>query len=439
MSNLNFTPWGTTVITTQEALADQSNIFYSVFGTYPNLYPASPTGAFIQELTNNEVNVNNTCVYICSNVYSLQATNGIFLDGIGGLFGIDRNPATATTVTCQLTGFANTVIPANSIVSNGQYQFKNSLPITLDSSGNGIGLFECTTLGQINVQANSVNLIITAITGWTTVNNNMDGNSGDNVQNDTSYRYVLQYAQARNGRGFVESLYSILTKFIAQDGSSTTNAYGINVPYIQGFYIYSNYTNNPQTIVSGKPAIPRGGVYITLYAPQYLATDNPNLEANKQYIAGLILSQIGANTTNNIQADPYKFSFTYQNPNYPAIDPVLVNFDTPIPTPIEISYTIKLYNPNVNKSDLITKCKNAILEQFYNGYSTNSIIYPPVRMNQPINTADFIANLVNNIGACTIIAQDIQLITGGTAGVSLSLTVDKIATLTTDNITIIFE
>ena len=52
MSNLNFTPWGTTVITTQEALADQSNIFYSVFGTYPNLYPASPTGAFIQELTN---------------------------------------------------------------------------------------------------------------------------------------------------------------------------------------------------------------------------------------------------------------------------------------------------------------------------------------------------------------------------------------------------
>lgn len=144
MFNVNFNPWGTTAITTQQAINDQSAIFNNVFGSSPNLYPSSPTGAFIQELTNTEVNVNNTCIYITSHVYGLSTTQGVFLDGIGNLFGIKRTPATYTTVICNLLGSPFTVIPANSIVSDGANQFISVPSITLNSSGNATVLYTAT-------------------------------------------------------------------------------------------------------------------------------------------------------------------------------------------------------------------------------------------------------------------------------------------------------
>lgn len=436
MSSINFNPWGATEITTQQAIDDQSNIFYTVFGTYPNLYPSAPTGAFIQELTDMEVNVNNTCVYITSNVYGLSTSQGIFLDGLGNLFGILRTPATYTIVTCSLLGLPDLTIPANSIISDGTNQFISVDSITLDNSGIATANFTCTVSGQIDVQANSVTTIITPFSGWSSVTNAAPGVSGKNIQNDTAYRYTLQYSQAINGRSFIESLYAIFTNFIAQDGTATTDAYGINVPYIQGFYVYSNYTNTTQTIVPSTTPIPIGGIYITLYAPQYLDAGNPDLNDNLQYIAGIILQQIGANSTNNIQTGSNAFNVDYVNPNYPGIDDVTVNFDSPIATPIEISFTIQLYSKQQNQSTLQLAIQQVILNQFYNGYSNGNVIYPPAKMNVAINTADFIAAIVSIAGACTITAQDIQLVTSGTPATSLTLTVDKIATLALNNITV---
>lgn len=437
MSNINFTQWGTTTITIAEAVSDISNIFNNVFNKLPNLSPSSPTGAFIQELATMETNVNNTMAYVTTNVYGLNTTNGIFLDGIGNLFGIKRIDATYTVVTCQCLGLPNLVIPANSIVSDGTYQYKNANPITINSLGIGTGNFTCTIAGQIVADANSVNIINTPLTGWYSVNNNTNGVTGNNIQNDTSYRYVLKYAQAQNGRSFVESLFAIFENFIAQDGSTTTNVEGINIPYIQGFYIYSNYTDTPVVLVPNTQAIAVGGVYITLHAPQYLDANNPDLQTNLQYIAGIILNQIGANSTHHIQTLPTnQYTVLYQNTKYPQIDPVFVLFDAPIDTPIKISFSITLYNQQINKITLQNQLKDAILDQFYNGYTVNNVSYRPATMGLPINTGDFIANIVSIAGACNITSQDIQLVTGGTAGTSLTLTVDKIATLTTANILI---
>ena len=183
MSNINFTPWGTTTITVGQAVDDVSSIFNTVFNRLPNLSPSSPTGGFIQELANQEVNVNNTMAYVTSNVYGLNTTQGVFLDGIGNLFGILRTPATRTVVACQLVGAPNLIIPANSIVSDGTYQYINNNLITLNPLGMATANFTCTIAGQIDTPVNSVNTIITPITGWSSVNNNTAGDSGDNIEN----------------------------------------------------------------------------------------------------------------------------------------------------------------------------------------------------------------------------------------------------------------
>jgi hypothetical protein len=440
MSNITITQWGVQNISIAQAIEDMSNVFLNTFNKEPSLYPSTPTGAFIQELADMEVNVNNTCAYICSNVYGVDTTNGIFLDGIGNLFGIDRIPATKATITCQVAGIPNLTIAKGSIVSDGNNNFISTAIINLNSSGQGSGLFEAEEDGQITVQPNTINTILSPITGWSSVNNNTGGTLGQNIQPDTSYRFTLKYAQSINGRSFIASLYSILSKFVAEDGSSTINAYGINVPYIQGFYIYSNYTSTEQEIVSGLTPVPVGGVYISIYAPQYLANDNPNLASNLQYLSGIILNQLGANSTNNIQLDANnQFIVEYVNTEYPQIDTVTVKFDQPIEAPIEISYSIKLYGQDKNQLEITGLIQNAILEQFYNGYSQNGVIYTPATMNKDINTADYIATILNVVGGCTIQAQNIQIVDAGTEATSLRLTVDKIATLEISNIIITLE
>ena len=361
MSNITITQWGVQTITIEQAVDNISNVFVNTFNKQPSIYPSTPTGAFIQELADMEVNVNNTCAYICSNVYGIDTANGVFLDGIGNLFGIDRIASTKATLTCQLTGIPNLNIPVGSIVSDGKNNFISKTIITLDNHGQGAGIFESQNSGQITIQANTINTILSPITGWSSVDNNSGGVLGQNIQPDTSYRFILKYAQSINGRSFIASLYSVLSKFVAQDGSSTTDAYGINVPYIQGFYAYSNYTNNSQEIVSGLTPIPLGGVYITIYAPQYLSSGNPNYLDNLQYIAGIILNQLGANSTTNIQtATENKFIVDYVNPDYPQINTVNIKFDQPIATPIEMRYTLKLYSQNKNKLELQGEIKNAI-------------------------------------------------------------------------------
>ena len=440
MSNITITQWGVQTITIEQAVDNISNVFVNTFNKQPSIYPSTPTGAFIQELADMEVNVNNTCAYICSNVYGIDTANGVFLDGIGNLFGIDRIASTKATLTCQLTGIPNLNIPVGSIVSDGKNNFISKTIVTLDNNGLGAGIFEAQNSGQITIQANTINTILSPITGWSSVDNNSGGVLGQNIQPDTSYRFILKYAQSINGRSFIASLYSVLSKFVAQDGSSTTDAYGINVPYIQGFYVYSNYTSSPQEIVSGLTPIPLGGVYITIYAPQYLSSGNPNYLDNLQYIAGIILNQLGANSTTNIQtATENKFIVDYVNPDYPQINTVNIKFDQPISTPIEMRYTLKLYSQNKNKLELKGLIQNAILEQFYNGYSANGVIYPPATMNLPINTADYIATILNVVGGATIQAQSIKVIDGGSSSESLTLTVDKIATLNVSNIYITLE
>ncbi len=438
INNINFTQWGTVTITPKQAVSDISNIFYNVFDAYPDLSPSNPTGAFVQELANMEVSVNNTMAYVTSNVYGINTSNGIFLDGIGNLFGIQRTSATNSTVACVLLGTPNLIITGNIttpiLISDGTNQYAYDGNITLDTSGSATALFTCTKIGQINIPANSVTTIITTQLGWSSVTNPLAGIAGNNIQTDTSFRYVLKYSQAINGRGMVESLFAILSNFIAEDGSTTTDAYGINVPYIQGFYIYSNYTTTPQTIVPSYPAIPIGGVYITLYAPQYIS---PTSTSNLQYIAGIILNQIGANTTNNIQSTAGNFyNVNYINPDYPAIDPVVVNFDVPVATPITMSFSLHLYSQNIATNTLIQQIQQAILIQFYNGYTSGNTSYPPAQMNLPINTADYIASILSVAGGCTINTQNIQLVTGGTPATTLTLTVDKIATLSLSNIII---
>lgn len=88
-------------------------------------------------------------------------------------FGEDYSKNAQTSVVCQLTGVAGTMIPAGSSVvrNNAGYAFELLSPVILDPLGNGTGTFQSKITGHILCPPGSVVTIVYGVPGWNTVNN----------------------------------------------------------------------------------------------------------------------------------------------------------------------------------------------------------------------------------------------------------------------------
>lgn len=145
-----------------------------------------------------------------ANMFNPQQAFGIFLDSLGASFGIERIGATPTRVLCQLTGTAQTIIPAGSQAkdtSGNIYYLENE--VTLNDEGNGSGYFLCTEKGAIECSAGTLTQILTAISGWNSVNNSSAGETGLAGESDTEFRQQFGTKQYQ-GRAIKESIKSAI-------------------------------------------------------------------------------------------------------------------------------------------------------------------------------------------------------------------------------------
>lgn len=149
---------------------------------------------------------------LLANMFNPQQAYGIFLDSIASLFGVERVGATATRVLCQLTGEANTEIPANAQAqdSNGNIYYAES-SITLDETGNGQGYFVAMNKGAIECPENTLNKIVTAVLGWDSINNSSAGSVGEKGESDLELRRRLNVSQYQ-GRSILDSIKSALLR-----------------------------------------------------------------------------------------------------------------------------------------------------------------------------------------------------------------------------------
>ena len=96
---------------------------------------------------------------------------GIGLDSICAIAGIQRKPATYSTVQLTITGDAGTVI-TNGQATDGTYIW--NLPETVTIPDNGVITVEatCNIAGNISASSNSITMISTPTFGWLSVTNN---------------------------------------------------------------------------------------------------------------------------------------------------------------------------------------------------------------------------------------------------------------------------
>lgn len=200
------------------ALAEARQILIDTYGPDVNLDPASPNGLLVQNIalaiTQRENDQADTVNSMNPNI-----ATGLQLDAICANLDIVRVPATKSTATCQFTGLTGVSIPAGTQVqSTNNDIFLVDSTVTIGALGTATGTVTAQVAGPIPTAANTINKIITGISGWDTINNSSPGNVGVVQQSDAQLRQsrVAQLGFASSG-----SYESVLAGAVALNPTSS--------------------------------------------------------------------------------------------------------------------------------------------------------------------------------------------------------------------------
>lgn len=202
---------GTVVADTSTILTEVQTEYKSVFGADLVVTPDTPQGVLITAETLSRVSlVNNNAAL--ANQINPNIAGGVFLDAIMALTGIQRTPATQTTVaSVSLTGVAGTIIPQGTQAKTSAGDvFATQSGVTLDGTGNATVDFASVEYGAIPCAAHALNTIVSNVLGWETVDNDNAGVLGTSTQSDQAARALRQNTLGFQGVALSTAITSAL-------------------------------------------------------------------------------------------------------------------------------------------------------------------------------------------------------------------------------------
>lgn len=315
------TTTGVIVPDTADLLTSVQNEYKLAFGADLIVTPDTPQGVLItaESLARDAVVRNNAAL---ANQINPNIAGGIFLDAICALTGLQRDTATKSTVLCDLSGVAGTLIPQGvKAKTAGDAVFQSTGDVILDGSGSGSVVFESIEFGPIAAPATALNIIVDGVLGWDSISNPDGALLGQNEQTDLSLRALRKQTLALQGTSLSESIISAV----------------LNVPEVKSMAFRENITASTATI-DGISMVAH-----SIYACVDGGTDTDvalALWGNKS--AGANYN--GATTVNIV--DPISGQ-TYA-----------VKFDRPDPQRIDVAVTVKSSNALIEP---ITATKNAMV------------------------------------------------------------------------------
>lgn len=262
-----------------------------------------------------------------------DSATGHSLDMICALTGIRRQPATTSTVTLELTGDPNVIVPAGRIVEDtGERQRWLTLEkVTLANQGDGTGfaevMAEADKTGPINAEAEAISKIITPVSGWEGVTNPEAATRGSHQETDSELR------QRRD------------LSLQIQGGSSRTAIRGrlLALEFVQSAEVFHNDTPEPKT-VAGVVDAPPHSVVAYLFA----TTENGELtnSDHKSRVAEVLFRSIAAGvvTAGNDETVTVVTSDGVQTPihwSYADIIDVNVTVQIDGASPLEVQSEVK--------------------------------------------------------------------------------------------------
>ncbi len=198
---------GLKIPSTDEVRSSVEEMFQEVFGTDIVLTPSSPQGQLITSLTAIITDKNEQMLKLANQFNPLTAT-GIFQEALGKLYFLERKTATPTIATCLCTGLNGTIIKEGSIIEDVQgIRYKSSQNATITNNSIEV-TFICEEEGEIEAPADTLNNIVTVISGWDSVTNINAGITGQLEESQIDFEKRRQFSVAKNSHGGAYSVYA---------------------------------------------------------------------------------------------------------------------------------------------------------------------------------------------------------------------------------------
>ena len=200
------TPEGIEPTSLQGYLDALGTAFRTALGEDLDLAPETPQGQIVGALALTLTQADEALVAV-SNGQSVSRAQGIQLDDLGSLLGIERLLGTRSTVTVTLAGQGGTVIPsgARARTSVGD-MFQLIQGVTIADSGSVSATMSAVVEGAVPAAAGSLTQIVDLVVSWESVTNPAAAVLGRGIETDAEYRARYGRVIARNVRGSTEAI-----------------------------------------------------------------------------------------------------------------------------------------------------------------------------------------------------------------------------------------
>lgn len=368
----------------------------AAFGGYLNMADETPQGQLSVALSALQQFKDDLFLWYCNQVDPAYSS-GRMQDGIARIYFIERNPATATTVTATISGLEGASIPAGSLALATDGNLYSSLSSVVIPSGGSIDVeFACTDTGPIACPAGSLNRIYRTVSGWDSVVNAADGTPGAAEEGREAFETRRSGSVSLNAVGILPSIKAAV----------------LNVSGVVDCYVTENDTGTSATI---------GGVSLAAHSI-YVAVSG-GTDADVAYAIWRKKSggcAYNGNTTITVEDTSPGYS-----PPYPSYS---VTFQRPTATPI--LFAVDIANGADVPSDAATQIKEAIASAF-NGGAADGV---RERIGGTVYASRYYCPIAALGAWCRIKSIKIGTVTANADTVSVNI--DQRPTISVDNIAV---
>ncbi len=174
-----------------------------------NTDPETPQGQIIDSET-AAVHQKDTELAFLAQMFNPQTASGRWQDALAKIYFLNRKPAINSSAVCTLTGLANTVVSAGSLIRSSYDQTVWTLAeaVTIGANGTATGRFTCQSEGAVQAGAGTLTQIVTAVPGWDTVTNLSAAEVGQLAESQSAFESRRYRSVALNSRGTTSAVYA---------------------------------------------------------------------------------------------------------------------------------------------------------------------------------------------------------------------------------------
>ncbi|CAH0151018.1 hypothetical protein SRABI106_00447 [Rahnella aquatilis] len=398
---VTFSTTGLVVPDEADILAGRLSDLSSALGTAMSTELTTPQGQIAVSDTAIIADKNDQLLAIVNNINPDYAS-GRFQDAIGKIYFLNRIAATGTIVTCVCTGAVDRTIPAGSVSQDDNgFLYEALSDFTFDSNGTATAEFQNQATGPIACPIGALNTIYTAVSGWSSISNQVAGILGSDEEGRSSFEYRRRLSVAKNASNTLAAIYAaVLSVDGVTDAYVTDNKTGSSVP--SG---YTDYTLLPHSLYVAA----YGGTVPTIAEAIYSAAP-PGTDMN-------------GSTTYTVQDTA---NYVYPYPEY------VIRWVTP--NPVSMHVEVQISQSNLLPSN-VTELIQASVQDSFNGTDGGT----RARIGSKVTAGRY----YSGIQAINTSNMEILSITlsrdGATYSPSVEFGIDEIPTLDNANIDVVIS